>query len=179
MPRTLAESESKSNNELIRQYPGMAPVSYGQQRIFFVARAKQVVLSEVRKERQDLSEPFQSIASSSKDLNAYVKTAFQAVVAEKSQTYREEADIDEDEDLYIESQAKQFDEAKEELLKLYKGKYILFEDGKVLAVGESRASIATLVYKTKGMRPLFIEKVSSEPSKRFIWTPIPLTKKKS
>ncbi|MGD1852757.1 MAG: DUF5678 domain-containing protein [Leptolyngbyaceae cyanobacterium] len=72
----------------------------------------------------------------------------------------------------IEKQNKIFQAKKKFLSAKYEGKYVLFENGKVLDSGETRAEVAMRAYKSVGMRPLFIEKVTSTPEEpETIWTP--------
>ena len=64
---------------------------------------------------------------------------------------------------YIECQAELFEKDKKELLKIYEGKFVLYENGKVLDEGESRIEIVKRAYKKSGeVKPLFIAKVSCE-----------------
>lgn len=73
---------------------------------------------------------------------------------------------------YIEKQARLFEASKEDLLRNYKGKYILFEDGTVLDFGDSRREVAMRAYRKNGMRTLFIEQVLPEPETLSpVWTP--------
>lgn len=64
---------------------------------------------------------------------------------------------------YVEQQSKLFAKDKKELLKIYEGKFVLYENGKVLDEGDSRIEIVKRAYKKFGkVKPLFIEKVSTE-----------------
>jgi hypothetical protein len=75
---------------------------------------------------------------------------------------------------YIDRQAALFEQHKPELLQQYEGKYVVFEDGKVLAAGDNRALLAVEQYRQGGMRPLFIEKVTLVPEPPAqLWTPFP------
>lgn len=78
---------------------------------------------------------------------------------------------------YIDEQAKLFADVLPELLNAYEGKYVLFHNGEVLDVGNSRAEIAMRAYNKKGtVVPLFIEKVLSNSPKHYALTPLKVTK---
>lgn len=84
---------------------------------------------------------------------------------------------EEHEKAYIERQAQMFEACKEKLVEEYEDNYVLFEDGTILDSGKTRVELAMRAYQKYGMRPLFIEKVVSEPeSLAAVWTPFPLTK---
>jgi hypothetical protein len=87
---------------------------------------------------------------------------------------RENLSVDQEKQVkeYIDKQSRLFQKNKQDLIRIYDGKYILFEDGAVLDTGNSRAELAMRAYQKHGMKPLFIEKVTSAteiiPS---VWTP--------
>lgn len=73
---------------------------------------------------------------------------------------------EEHEKAYIERQAQMFEACKEKLVEEYEGNYVLFEDGTILDSGKTRVELAMRAYQKYGMRPLFIEKVVSEPESK-------------
>jgi hypothetical protein len=113
-------------------------------------------------------------------LRSYARSCYLRNLAKPQKRFTltslEKGDLQQDqEEAYIEKQAELFDACKRELLENYEGSYILFEDGHVLDIGESRSELAMRAYEKYGMKPLFIERVMSESETLpAVWTPFPL-----
>ena len=63
---------------------------------------------------------------------------------------------------YIKRQSDLFDAKKAELLPEYDGLYVHFEDGNVLYSGQTLVDVVKHAYANGGMRPIFVELVSSK-----------------
>ena len=74
---------------------------------------------------------------------------------------------------YMEEQARLFEENREKLLEKYLGKYVLFENGKVIDFDKDKLTLVKKAYKNGGSRPLFIKKVVKEAPKPVVWVPVP------
>jgi hypothetical protein len=107
-----------------------------------------------------------------KSIETRIDESFNAFKKPKN---NQEVDSTQQEAEYLNKQAQLFEASKQQLIEKYSGKYILFEDGKVLDVGESRAEVAMRAYEQDGMRPLFIKQVISGAAlkRRAIRTPFP------
>jgi hypothetical protein len=79
---------------------------------------------------------------------------------------------------YIKTQLELFNICKPELLNMYEGKFVWFENGNILDKGDSRLEIVERAYKKcDELRPLFIEKVSREETSYEVLTPFKVSKK--
>lgn len=124
--------------------------------------------------RKAISTDSDELDSLAKILTPYREISIEAEVKAENnntETTEKEKPNQQSESEYMTNNRLLFEANKAELLKSYKGKYILYEDGKVVDKGDSRAEVAMRAYRKSGMRELFIELVTNKPLTRSVFTP--------
>ena len=102
---------------------------------------------------------------SEEDQNAIALTLLQAIRDRQSSTQTETQEPDPEILNYMEQQAEIFNQKKPELLNQYLGKYILFENGKIVDADNNESALALRTIAKNGLKPMFIKKVVAEEPK--------------
>ncbi len=68
---------------------------------------------------------------------------------------------------YTNRQANLFEQMRSDLLEEYEGKWVFFEDGKVLDADFDRHALLSRVYQTRGNQPVFITKLLPKSHNRW------------
>ncbi len=102
---------------------------------------------------------------SEEDQNAIALTLLQTIRDRQSLTHIKTQVPDPEILNYMEQQAEIFNQKKPELLNQYLGKYILFENGKIIDADNNESALAQRTIAKNGLKPMFIKKVVAEEPK--------------
>ena len=102
---------------------------------------------------------------SEEDQNAIALTLLQVIRDRQSLTQTKTQVPDPEILNYMEQQAEIFNQKKPELLNQYLGKYILFENGKIIDADNNESALAQRTIAKNGLKPMFIKKVVTEEPK--------------